>query len=955
MRFAAVGRHFGLCTVSVSALVLSFPAWGQEGPATAPPIQSSGPVASDGEAAAEAIVVTGSRIARTGFAAPTPVTVLGAEEIERRGAVNVGQVLNDIPAFRPTSTNVTGNFSSGGAGSNYADLRGLGTTRTLVLVDGHRFVPSALTGQVNLNLIPTLLIDRVETVTGGASAAYGSDAVAGVVNILLKKKLEGLQVTGQAGISNAGDDQELRLGAAAGTSFADDRGHITAGIDWVKNDGVGDIYNRDWGRREWSIIANPTPGAGGLPARIITSDAHFSTMARGGIITSGPLAGTAFGAGGASYQWNYGQRFGNSQIGGDGFGVTNYTYQPISPPVERYNALIRADFKILDGLKLIAEVSHGRSHSETVNGPPRDQANLTVQPDNAFIPADIRARRVALGVAGTSFTMGRYEDDVHLFRPVSTAKTTRLLAGLEGQLGGSWNWSAYYQYGRSDFALDVYNNRINPNWTRAIDAVVNPANGQVVCRANIDAITTNDDPNCVPLNIFGIGSPSAAARAYVSGTAEYDLKYTQHVAALNVSGDLFSTWAGPVGVAVGAEYRKDSASATSDAVSQSNGFQIGNPKPFQGSLNVKEVYAEIAVPLARDVPFLQSLEVNGAVRRTDYSTSGSVTTWKAGVTWSPVEDLRLRATRSRDIRAPNLSELFSPTTTGQTPILNPYTRLTSNVVSLTGGNPNLTPEIADTWTAGAVYQPSWAPGLGFSVDYYSIKLKNAVSNIAGQALVTGCFDGVKEYCSLVTYDANRNLTLVQVLSLNVAELKTSGLDAELSYRLPLSNLSNALPGTINFRLFGTYVFDLTTVNAGVAVDRAGAFGNMQAPAGVPDLTLNGLISYEVGPVLLSAQVRYLSGGKYDATLLGPQDAGYAPTLNNSISDNRVPAAAYVNTTIQFDVGKSGGPDFQVFGTINNLFDKDPPRSPALNGTNPVNTVYYDVIGRTFRVGVRAKF
>ena len=472
--------------------------------------QSTIPVA---ETEVSKIVVTSSRISRNGFEAPTPVTVLGGEELEKRGLTNIGALLNELPAFRASQSPTQNTSTSTGAGFTFADLRGLGSQRTLVLLDNRRHVPTANTGQVDLNLIPSILIDRVEVVTGGASAAWGSDAVAGVVNLILKKNLRGLVGNVSAGMSQEHDNKESHFGFAGGSTFADGKGHVVGGVEFVKNDGIGDATSRSWARQDYGIATNPTPGAGGNPARIIGPNFYQAGLVAGGIVTSGPLKGTTFGPGGTPSAFQYGQVFGTGMFGPGTTGLTQQYSVLWKVPVERYNGLVSGDYQLTENTSAFVQAGFGVSDSKNVNGYARDAA-LTIRQDNAFLPASTRQAMINNNLQ--TISVGRYDIDLPGLRPEAKSSTARIVVGLDGQFAEKWPWNAYYQYGQNDYHVNIPNNRINANWNAAIDAI--SVNGVIACRN--PSLVTNSvlaAPGCVPFNIFGQGSASPAAVAYVMG------------------------------------------------------------------------------------------------------------------------------------------------------------------------------------------------------------------------------------------------------------------------------------------------------------------------------------------------------------------------------------------------------------------------------------------------------
>jgi outer membrane receptor protein involved in Fe transport len=427
---------------------------------------------------------------------------------------------------------------------------------------------------------------------------------------------------------------------------------------------------------------------------------------------------------------------------------------------------------------------------------------------------------------------------------------------------------------------------------------------------------------------------------------------SQNVAALAVQGDLVDLWAGPLAIATGIEFREDSARGTADPISRALDFYTSPGNPIDGEIEVWEGFLEAALPV------FEGAELNGAVRLTDYSTSGSVTTWKIGADWQPLDWVRLRGTRSRDIRAPNVFELFGPPQSSFQSILDPVPgkgQVLSSV--LLGGNGNLVPEVADTWTAGIVLQPDLGPGnLRLSVDYYDIELEGAVSTLGAQVIVNRCFEGATELCDLVTRDAENTITQVRNFNLNLNTLITRGWDIEASYSLPLSTFSSGMNGNLSLRVLSTIVDDLITTDpSGTSVDRAGMNGSpVSLPSGLPRYIINSYLTYSGEPFSAQLQVRHISGGRYNTELIGPDEDGYDPQAVNSINDNRIGAWTYVNLNASYDLWTDGERNAQLFGVINNLFDKDPPVD-APSSFGPTNNVLYDVVGRSYKVGVRVRY
>ncbi len=918
--------------------------------------------ASSGTGAADqTITVTATRVLRPGFTAPTPTTSLSAVDLQARGAANVADVLNELPAFRATTTPTggsNGTFLASQSGANLVDLRGLGASRTLVLINGRRHVPTNASGSMDLNLIPSVLIGQVETVTGGASAAWGSDAVAGVVNIGLRNKLQGAVGDLSYGWSQQGDGKETKVALAAGTAFAGGRGHVLLGGEYVDSGSVGDFRSRDWGNRQYGLLTNPANATNGQPRNIIGGPMHFATQNTSGLVASGALRGLTFDYNPAtrtssSRPFQYGQTFGASanMFGGEGTGVMNNTWQLLKAPVERWSLFGRASYDIGDSLNAWVELSAAGVHAQSTNAPPR--ANYTIRRDNAYLPADVVASMTTNSL--TSISIGRFNTDWGQAVNDIKNSTQRLAAGLGGELAAGWNWDAYIQVGQTDVDTESRNNLIVANFNAALDAVA--SGGAVVCR-NPNLVTTTPtgvartaSPGCVPVNLLGDGSTSAAALAYFMGTSTASLRTRQEVGALTLRGEPFATWAGPVSLTVGLEGRREFADQESDLVSQQNGWNSGNPKPLHGSYTVKELFAETVVPLAARQPWARSLDINAAVRNTSYSTSGGVTTWKGGLSYKPTDALLIRGTVSRDIRAPNVLELYSGSVYSQPAIVggDGVSRFTP---VFTTGNTALKPEVADTTALGFTFQPAALPGFRTSVDYFSIEMEGQITALGGQQIINRCRAGAADLCSYITWTAAGAAGGVPASivnpNINLLGFRTSGVDLEATYRF------KAVGGEFDLRLLGTHVMEFATIDTVGTVDRVGqtGVGNQSGNVGVAKWLWNLGATYRSGPMSVSAQVRHLPKGIYDAALIGPDNPAYSPTLANSVNDNTVPARTYLNLTGQFET-KLAGAQVQFYAVINNLFDKDPPLVPSANVMT--NAAYYDTVGRAFKLGARFKF
>jgi iron complex outermembrane recepter protein len=937
---------------------------GASSPASAP--AGADPSASSEKAAPlEEIAVTASRIQRDGFNAPTPTTIVGVEEIRARSAVNVSSVLYEMPSVRAAAS---ATVATQNQGANFVNLRGLGQTRTLTLVDGRRFVPTTNTGVVDINVIPTALVERIEVVTGGASAAWGSDAVSGVVNLVLKKKIEGLESSAQFGLSERGDNRERTTTLAWGSDFAEGRGQFMIAGEFSELDHVAMQYDRDWGRHRWGWVPGIVDGQ--AVARVAMRGVTASGVTDGGVIIAAPnsaLRGIQFGPGGLATPFNYGTNVGaNLMVGGDG-GVGGDNY-PLATPVERKNVFARMTYELSDQVSAFAELSHAESYSLGSTMPdytPNGEPIITIQRDNAYLDPSVRNTMAANGVS--SFNMGRrWREFNDPFLTVSGSnKITRGAIGLQGTLQNGWGWDAHVASGKTTYAARSYEQMINANLRAAIDTVSGP-NGSPICR--VDSTNPTDvaivnaanyqgrgaAPGCVPLNPFGAGSVSAAARAYSLGTMMTDSTIEQDVAGASLHGEPFSTWAGVVSMTAGIDYRKESASQQSDPISRrvtpafaNGGWKFGNPKQYSGRYTVKEYFAETVVPLLSDLPFARSLELNAAARNTDYSTSGKVTSWKGGLTYSPFDGLLLRGTRSRDIRAANILELFS----SAIPFVGTITDygLPGNPTSFTAtstiGNPELKPEQGDTTTIGVTWQPPQISGLLASVDVYTIDLEAAISSLGGQNIVNFCYGAqgaplTPSLCSLIARDPGTGvITNIANKTLNIAAQKTSGVDVELSYRVPVPGLLSAEQGSLLLRVLGTYVDELVINNGLSSVERAGEF--------VPEWRWTGSATYHSGPWTVFLQGVYMGETNVDNTYTRAQ-----------IADNTIDAQLIFNASVQHTLysDKQRG-RLQLFGTVTNLLDADPPvttSSVAYAWSAPLGAGY-DKIGRAFSVGVRFSY
>ena len=926
--------------------------------------------------ATERVEVTASRISRIGFTAPTPTTSIGAADLDARASATATSVLFELPSVRPNSV---AQGTSQNTGLTPINLRNLGNNRTLILVDGRRFVPTTVTGVVDGNVIPNALISSVEVVTGGASAAWGSDAVSGVVNIRLKKNLDHLQGNVQYGLSQRGDNQVKSGSLAWGTPFAGDRGQFMIAGEFSMADKAQTTGDRDWSNKRTGFVSGTVNGA--TVTNIQTDGLSLSNLTLGGVVTgvgaTSPLRGVQFGPGSTVQPFTYGANFGSgSFMGGPSTGGNDFWYIDkfaIQPPVDRKNLYSRVTYDFSARLRGFIEASVLQSGSDFKDAIPLYSPNagrgaIAINTaTNAYwrtLPG-LAALRATPGIPA-SFTIGRYSEELGAANYVADNKSTRLVAGLDGDLGKDWQWKAHYTHGKTEFQGEIRNHLNVVNWAAALDAVT--IGGQIVCNP-VTVAALGAAPGCTPINPFGPGTITAANRAYVTGAQSNYTNYTQDAGGLQLQGEPFSTWAGKVSLGGGFEYRKEAVVGDSDSLSKvvwNNGptrtlgsWQYGNPQPIDGSVKVNEWFAETVVPLLANQPFAKSLDLNAAARSTDYSTSGRVTSSKLGFTFKPVTGVLLRATGSQDIRAPNLNELFQSSAVTVAAITdfgrtgNPASVVAQRAV----GNPNLKPEKADTQTFGVAWEPTNLAGFRASVDYYKINLKDAISSLSAQQGISACsgaqgFSATPSACNAITRDASGAIVSVDSTFQNFQGYVTSGIDYEVSYRFPLAKLAADAPGSLTLRLLANDLRSFVQKLGNSSIDRAGDIASAPfnaaggaATGGNPKRRAAFSTTYLNGPLTLFAQARYIGAGKYDVT--------FTPA---NIVNNDVPSNTVVDASVQYTVVKSDKSKIQIYFKVNNLFDRAP---PLLASTNQnfiaTNQFLYDTVGRAFVAGVRFEY
>lgn len=936
--------------------------------------------------------MTGSRVARTGFDSPQPLSVIDSQQIESLGIVNVGDVVRMLPQNTPffTETNVgIGNFN---VGAQLANLRGLNPffgTRTLTLVDTKRVVPNTEGGAVDLTLIPSMLVARTEVVTGGASAAYGSDAIAGVVNVLLNTELEGFRAQIDYGQTFESDGEDTHVSLGYGTAFADaDRGHFLVGFEYQKQDPIGPCsISRDWCEEAWAVGTNADYATGnGLPNFVVAPDAKFPTSETG-VLTVGGVPMTFSRDGTALLPYDPGRFAGAfTRIGGDG-ALQGYDISNIRPEVERYSALANVDYRLTDSLEFFAQIAY--SESDSLSTPANGALGplgpgLFIAPDNPFLPAALQ------GPPGAPVgTFNRvFMPDVISARNTTANETTRFVTGLEGVLGERWSWDVYYQHGRNDNEQRLFNNAVGRllfvspppeydfiGW--ALDAVRSDPNdptSEIVCRATLPGPAFNPlAAGCVPLNLFGIGTADPAALEYAFRTLKEDAQYRQNVVGANFRATVAEGWAGPIAVAAGLEWRRDENEATHDLPNQPwySSYFLTWGLDRGGELDVLEGYGEI------DVPLHESLQTNFAARWTrneatsltapDTSSTNDFTSWKAAALYDPVDWLRLRATLSRDVRAAGFRELFLPRVTltgapGGFPggINNPWNGGAPEAyLNTSGGNPALEPETADTTTFGIVLT---FDRFRFSADWYEIDLTDAISpgglgGLSAQQLVDACFasGGSGAACAKIGGAGTADITAVDASSINIGSFLTRGYDFEAGYTLDLEH-----GGALSLRVIATYLYDMI-IDTGLgspSQNYAGQSGPVASFGGFntsPEWQATAWLTYSRDRFSSTFETRYIGSGDLNALWTESPAGAPSNTLPFTVTDNRVDSRLYFSWSGSYDFrGSDSDRSLQLFWVVNNLLDEDPPIAPGGN-LYPTNPVFFDTVGRRFRAGVRMAF
>ncbi|MDR0780677.1 MAG: TonB-dependent receptor [Pseudomonadales bacterium] len=985
---------------------------------------SSGLFAAD---AIEEVTVTGSRLRQTdGFTTPVPVTAVTLPELTTFDpGGTVSEQLNGLPQFFGNrSAQSSPGAMRANSGSSQLDMRNLGSNRTLVLLDGSRVVPADSTGVVGIDTFPTALMKNVEVVTGGASAAYGADALGGVVNFVLNREYEGFKAEVGTGVTEFGDGARWNASMAGGTKIGE-RLHVIGSVETLHIDQIlrdPTQLDASWWQR-WGWVTNPawvsataTPN---VPQRLtlpwVSSTESTPTgmiWARNGSASTSPLI--PFALNGYTFT-NDGQNV-RAFIKGDVYAAPNLNgstkSQSNSPESQIANRAFengpygaethgRSGFTALkydftDNLSGFAQFLIGRS--ETGSPGRRSRYNLqgtsfaTIFRDNAFLPKEVADAMDTAGI--TSFQLHKQgsflgDNNIGLGDGKEIFTTISWSVGADIHLSNDWDARVSWQSGRSENNAGLFGQTRIDRVFLGMDAVRDPKTGAIVCRVQLFNPTEaqlaatpaiqgktsviggplrspigldNSIRDCVPYNVMGAGNMSRAAVEYTMSPRTELSHVEQDFAEAVLNGDLFQGWSGPISFAAGLNWRQQSFKQWINSTVYEFGppqnapelgirgippgytggsetlHQTSSLRDSSGDLDVWEAFGELGVPVYKSTTGPQSIDTSLAYRNSDYSRIGRVQSWKIGVNIQAFEDLRLRFTRSRDVREPTFTELYN-NRGGQGG--NPEDPLTGNSYLVTvraGGNPNLNPEVGNTMVAGFVYQPSWFEGLQVSSDYYDVQIKDAVSSLGVQRIVDGCYIQKDEsLCNAITRDPTTGLiTMIANGYLNVAQARVRGVDTEVVYRTK-PNFFGTGDESFNLRgLAGSLIERSDTPLDGLPLNVAGALGN-------PKLTANLTANYRIGSYGIQLQQRYIASTKLNINWVEGRD----------VDKLWLTSGNYTNLRLSKEGELQKGGSWTVALNVNNLFDRPPAIQPGSTGQSIPGG--YDQFGRRYQLSMNLSF
>ncbi len=972
---ASVARRMQIAAVTPAVQLAQATAPQQSAPPVTVAQAEPAPAPAPATEGTEQVIVSASRISIAGYQQATPVTVVGTAQLEEAAHADIGDTIREMPqvvGIGPSKGSAGGTIFASTPGLSTVNLRNLGITRNLVLIDGQRVVQSNVSGGVDLATIPSTLIQRVDVVTGGASAAYGSDAVSGVINLILNKNFDGFKANIQGGDTYKDDRRTWEVEGSYGQDIFGGRGHVIVSGNYQQSPDSVFSIDRSWYTGTY-LMNNPAYVAGnGQPKYVHRSNVgQYAT--NGGAIIAGPLAGIQFvGPNGTPVPYDKGLVTGTGSVGGSS-NIYN-SEQPtnlLAFPFHSLTLFGYGQYRLTSNISASLQLNYGKSWSMN-DSTTAFKSNYRIYADNAYLDPSIAARMNAPGYSLVEAGTGRryfelstpmtnnvdlHNPDFHQFMNsigvpvnVSSRQLFRGVFSLDGSIGDNWSWSAYYQHGMSRVRLTPPHIVVTQNMTNALDAVrVTSANvgasglaiGSIACRSTL----TNPTNGCAPLNAFGDGVASAAAVNYVNTSQDYEtMVLNEDVAAASMQGKLpwDLTGAGAPAVAFGAEYRKEGGVTEVSPLALSTSLAVANFGPLRGQYHIEEGFAEINAPLLKD-SFVQSLDFDAAGRITSYSTSGMVETWKLGLTSQVNDDVKLRSFYSVDIRAPNLAELFSGGIYSNSSPIDPRTgKQVTQVLSATLSNPNLKPEVANTVSGGVVLTPHWIDGLQMSFDWYNINLKGFITSPSAQISTQQCQAGNQYYCDQFVYDSNGVLKYLYLMPQNAASLITSGLDFQADYRMPLGG------GTIAYHLVGNYTDRRVQSAFGAAAfDSAGSMSSVGTYTSVPKLHFNLSATYAEGPLVATVQGRFIGSARLNNYWVTGVD----------VDDNAVPEVAYMDLRGSYKFSDN----IQLYGAIDNVFNTPPPSVAILASQSNssqsfgTDTSSYDTLGRLFRLGVRLSY
>lgn len=939
------------------------------------------------------VVVTGSRISSPAATSASPLQVVGAAQIQQSGVINVQDLLLQNPTFgTPAISRTNSSFATQAAGVATVDLRNLGVDRTLVLVNGRRFV-SGIPGSnaVDLNVIPTQFLERVDILTGGASAIYGSDAVAGVVNFVYKSKFDGIQLDGQTGISQYGDGFDRQVNLLVGKNFAEGRGNVMLYGGYSKQ---GTVLKRNRSTEGGSSAIDTTSLGGSFTGNV---DELFTPE----VLLSGFIPGGRFYAG--SQRFTYGANnvlTDCSSVSCGGFNRSDFRY--LAVPVERYVAAGRANFEVSPAFNLFLEGNYARTMADTVIEPFPLSSDLVNIPTGGQVAIETRVNGVIYRnpfVPDAIFNAAVDEDgdglrDIFFDRRLSdfgprTSSAKRDLYRIAGGANGSFlndrfNYEIYGIYGQTKEHQTGNGQFDSRNFVQALNSYRDPVTGQIQC-----ADPAARAAGCVPANIYGINALAPAA-GYLAVPVTLDTKVTQTVAGANVSGKLFSIFgADPIGISLGGEYRRETSRNVFDELTQL-GLNGNNAlPPTRGKFDLIEGFGEAIVPILQDRPFFKSLSVRGAIRVSDYSTVGTTYSYNYGGEWAPIADVRFRAIKARSVRAPNISELFSPAqqdfpsglqdpcvgvtaATGGTlgtqcraaPGVNANIAANGGAFTITqadlqgitsfaGGNPNLREEKGDSFTAGVVINPRSISALRnfvLTVDYFNIRVKDAIVSTPLQYILTQCYNNaVQSFCDLVVRrpaavgpNSAGSLDQVNTGPSNSGGLRTSGVDAVLTYNQDLASIG--LAGRAGVRVAYTHLIK------GYAVPLPGGDrDNFDGEVGAAKDRFTTNLSYDLNNVGVTVSGTYIGKSYLDDQFI----LSNFPGMSRRDSAFKIGSQFYLDAQVRFRA--SDRYEFYIGGM--NLLNNKPPYLADLSASAGQDTDAgtYDALLRRFYAGARISF